>query len=227
MSDLSTFKQCEIAGRDVLRGQYVRIEPINWELHGPELARSIAQADHQHLWTYLPIGPLTNQADLQATMKFVGDLKQWQTMAICDVPSGQALGTASYMRFRPEHGSVEVGCVIFGEALQKTRAATEAMYLMARHVFETHGYRRYEWKCDNRNGASKRAALRFGFSYEGLFRQDMVMKGENRDTAWFSMTDKDWPDQKRVFDTWLSPDNFDAQGLQNKSLSKIRNEILS
>jgi RimJ/RimL family protein N-acetyltransferase len=126
------------------------------------------------------------------------------------------------MRLRPEHGSVEIGCVVFGKALQKTRGATEAIYLMAKHAFSDLGYRRFEWKCDNDNADSKNAALRFGFEFEGVFRNDMVMKGRNRDTAWFSIIDTDWPIVKAGFETWLSAQNFDENGRQISSLRDCR-----
>ena len=136
--------------------------------------------------------------------------------------SGTLEGMVSYMRARPEHGSVEIGCVAFGHRLQRTAAATEAVYLMAKHAFDDLGYRRFEWKCDNTNEASKRAALRFGFTYEGLFRQDMVRKGANRDTAWFSIIDKEWPKVRTGFERWLDPANFSATGLQIRPLTYLR-----
>ena len=125
------------------------------------------------------------------------------------------------MRLRPEYGSAEIGCVIFGDKLQKTRAATETLYLFAKHVFEDLGYRRFEWKCDNGNVASKRAAERFGFKFEGIFRNDMIVKGRNRDTAWYAMTDDDWTAVKARFETWLSPENFGFNSLQKKALSDL------
>ena len=132
------------------------------------------------------------------------------------------LGMASYMRIRPEHGSAEVGFVCFSKAMQRTPAATEAMYLMARHLFDDLGYRRYEWKCDNANEKSRRAAERLGFAFEGVFRQDMVMKGRNRDTAWYSMLDTEWPAAKAAFEAWLAPENFDGEGRQRNKLADIR-----
>jgi RimJ/RimL family protein N-acetyltransferase len=149
----------------------------------------------------------------------------WQPMIFRGRDSNKVLGTASYMRIRPEAGSAEVGCVVFSKALQRTPAATEAMFLMARHVFDDLGYRRYEWKCDNENAASKNAASRFGFSAEGVFRQDMVVKGKNRDTAWYSIIDDEWPTTRSAFEGWLAPENFDSSGLQRRSLREIRNEL--
>ncbi|VAW07153.1 Acetyltransferase, GNAT family, partial [hydrothermal vent metagenome] len=138
------------------------------------------------------------------------------------VDTGAVLGMASYMRIRPEAGSVEIGCIVFSGALQKTPAATEAMYLMARHIFDDLGYRRYEWKCNDENAASKSAAERLGFQFEGVFRQDMVVKGENRDTAWFSVLDSEWPEVKAGLNAWLAPENFDADGRQRRSLRQCR-----
>jgi RimJ/RimL family protein N-acetyltransferase len=142
-------------------------------------------------------------------------------LAIVPADSAKAAGWASYMRIKPAHGVIEVGNVLFSPALQRTRAATEAMYLMARHVFEDLGYRRYEWKCNAKNEPSCRAALRLGFTFEGIFRQHMVVKGCNRDTAWFSMLDCEWPARKRAFEAWLEPENFDDAGKQRRALSAI------
>jgi RimJ/RimL family protein N-acetyltransferase len=135
--------------------------------------------------------------------------------------AAKAAGWASYMRMEPAHGVIEVGNIMLSPALQRTRAATEAMYLMARHVFEDLGYRRYEWKCNALNEPSRRAALRYGFTFEGIFRQHMVIKDQNRNTAWFSMLDSEWPARKRVFETWLDPVNFNIEGLQQQGLTEI------
>ena len=222
MNALSNYKQRETPGQVSLTGIHIRIEPIDWALHGRELFRSISGPGQDHLWTYIPVGPFAEYEGFEAVMQYAAQTNNWQTMVICDVNSGAALGTASYMRLRATAGSVEAGCIIFGNALQKTRAATEAMYLMARHIFDDLGYRRYEWKCDNLNTASKRAALRYGFQYEGLFRQDLIVKGRNRDTAWFSITDKDWPAVKTAFEMWLRPENFDLHGQQKSTLESFR-----
>jgi RimJ/RimL family protein N-acetyltransferase len=135
--------------------------------------------------------------------------------------SGVAAGYASYMRMDPAQGVIEVGNILLSPALQRTTAATEAMYLMACHIFEDLGYRRYEWKCNSKNEPSRRAALRLGFTFEGIFRQHMVVKGQNRDTAWFSMLDKEWPARKSSFEAWLDPANFDGDGRQRKSLAQL------
>ncbi len=142
--------------------------------------------------------------------------------AIVDASSNRAMGYASYMRIDPPNRVIEVGNVLFTPGLQGTTGATEAMYLMARHVFDDLGYRRYEWKCNALNEPSRRAAVRFGFTYEGVFRQHMIIKGANRDTAWYAMLDSEWPDRKRAFEEWLSPSNFDAAGRQKRTLAEIR-----
>ncbi len=139
--------------------------------------------------------------------------------AIVDRRNGLAVGRAALMRIDPRNRVVEVGNIMYSPALQRTRGATEAMYLLARYVFEDLGYRRYEWKCNALNEPSQRAALRLGFSFEGIFRQHMIVKGRNRDTAWFSMLDSEWPARKREFERWLDKTNFDSQGIQKTSLN--------
>ncbi len=141
--------------------------------------------------------------------------------AILPIDTGKAAGWASYMRISAAHGVVEVGNILFSPALQRTRAATEAMYVMARHIFDDLGYRRYEWKCNAENAPSRSAALRLGFTFEGVFRQHMVVKGLNRDTAWFSMLDSEWPARRRAFEAWLEPENFDDAGRQRRSLAEF------
>ena len=138
--------------------------------------------------------------------------------AILDSVSGRAVGYASYMRIEAVHRVIEVGSILYTPRLQRTALATEAMYLMARHVFEDLGYRRYEWKCNALNQPSRRAALRLGFVFEGIFRQHMIIKGRNRDTAWYAMTDRDWPGIKAAFEAWLDPANFDSSGRQKQKL---------
>lgn len=144
--------------------------------------------------------------------------------AIVD-PAGRALGVATLMEIRPAARVVEVGHIVYGPALQQTPLATEAQYLLARYVFEEFGYRRYEWKCHALNAASRRAALRLGFTFEGIFRQHMIVKGRTRDTAWFSMLDREWPRTRAAFEAWLAPENFDAEGRQKRRLEEIRNSI--
>jgi RimJ/RimL family protein N-acetyltransferase len=142
--------------------------------------------------------------------------------AIIDNATGKAVGRASYLRIEPKHRVIEVGAILYSPLLQRTRGATEAMYLMMRYAFENLGNRRYEWKCNALNDPSRRAALRFGFTFEGIFRQHMIMKGENRDTAWFSILDKEWPTAKEAFEKWLAPENFNPDGTQKTQLAALR-----
>ncbi|MCP4307477.1 MAG: GNAT family N-acetyltransferase, partial [bacterium] len=144
--------------------------------------------------------------------------------AILDANTGRALGSAAFMRITPAHGVIEVGTITFSPRLKRTRIGTEAIYLMASRVFDDLGYRRFEWKCDNRNEPSKRAALRYGFVPEGVFRQHMMVAGKNRDTAWFSILDGDWPRRRQAFERWLDPANFDTAGRQKVSLSSLNTE---
>jgi len=195
------------------------LEPLDAELHIADLWQAIQ--GHDEVWDYLADGPYAGEADLEAELaeKQAGAAALF--FAIKPRKSGCAEGYASYMRMDPANGVIEVGNILMTPSLQKTTAATEAMYLMARHIFEDLGYRRYEWKCNANNAPSRRAALRYGFTFEGIFRQHMVVKGQNRDTAWFSMLDGEWPARKAAFEAWLDPANFDANGQQRKSLAQI------
>lgn len=222
MSDLNNYAPRKLPGKCILLGEYVRLEPLDWDRHGEQLANHITGEENVDLWTYMPIGPFDNLDGLQSVMQYVSDQLKWETMAIIRKQDNQVVGMASFMRMRPEHGSAEIGCVTYGEVLKRSIEATETMYLLAAHLFEDLHYRRYEWKCDNCNDASKRAALRLGFQFEGVFRNDMVMKQKNRDTAWFSMTNEDWPNIKAAFKTWLTAENFNKDGSQKTTLAKCR-----
>ena len=159
---------------------------------------------------------------MQATIEMTASKNEWEVMSLIQSGTDEVIGSASFMRNREANGSTEIGCVLFGHKLQRTRMATEAIYLMMEHAFDELGYRRLEWKCDARNTKSRAAALRFGFSYEGIFRQDLIVKGRNRDTAWYSIIDKEWYDIKRSFLTWLDPKNFDVNLHQKKRLETRR-----
>jgi RimJ/RimL family protein N-acetyltransferase len=163
-------------------------------------------------------GPYPNLSAFEARLRQMASTSDPLFLTILENSSGQPVGYASYMRIEPAHRCIEVGSILFTPALQHTPGATEAMYLMARHVFNDLGYRRYEWKCNALNEPSRRAALRLGFTFEGIFRQHMIVKGRSRDTAWYSMLDSEWPARKASFERWLAPDNFDAQGRQRQSL---------
>ncbi len=205
-----------------LQGRHVCLEPLDWSRHGGGLAHALLGPENHDLWTYIPFGPDKDLASFREAFTARIESQNWRPMVLIDPHSAQVLGMASYMRLRPPHGSAEVGCIVFSKALQRSRAATEAMALMAAHIFDDLGYRRYEWKCDTRNEASKRAALRLGFLFEGIFRKDLIVKGRNRDTAWFAMTDDDWPAIKAGFEHWLADSNFDAQGRQIRTLKTCR-----
>jgi RimJ/RimL family protein N-acetyltransferase len=171
-------------------------------------------------------GPFESQAVFTAWLDERAASKDPVFYAVIDRAAGAARGMMSYLRIEPEHRVIEIGHIWFAPVLQRTRQATEAIYLMARHAFDDLGYRRLEWKCNALNAASRRAAERFGFTFEGIFRQHMIVKGGNRDTAWYSIIDGEWPIRRAAFEDWLSPENFDSSGRQRRSLSQIRSELL-
>jgi RimJ/RimL family protein N-acetyltransferase len=220
---MSHWKPVALPCPQVLEGRYVRLVPLRTESHAAALWRGIQ--GHDEVWDYLADGPYGSEADLRRAIEAKETGAAAVFLAIVPRSSGGAEGYASYMRMDPANGVIEVGNILMAPSLQKTTAATEAMYLMARHVFEDIGYRRYEWKCNANNAPSRRAALRFGFTFEGIFRQHMIVKGQNRDTAWFSMLDGEWPERKAVFETWLDPANFDAEGRQRRSLTEIAGNL--
>jgi len=215
------WKPAQRPARVVLEGRLVRLEPVDVDRHGADL--QAAQSGAPEIWTYLPDGPFAGESDFRAWLVARAAAPDPMFYAIVDRASGRANGMASYLRITPEHGVIEVGYIWYSPLLQRTPAATETMYLMARHVFEDLGYRRYEWKCNELNAPSRRAALRLGFTYEGVFRQHMVVKDQNRNTAWYSMLDGEWPAAKAAFESWLEPDNFDGQGRQLRGLADFRN----
>lgn len=191
------------------------LEPLDAEAHAALLYRAYQGQDH--VWDYLPYGPFSSAAQYHRWVRDHAGQADPFFYAIRNLESGAWEGVASYLRVSPEAGSIEVGHINYSPALQQTRAATEAMYLMMRWAFEV-GYRRYEWKCDALNLPSRRAAERLGLSYEGVFRQATVVKGRNRDTAWFAAIDTEWPALRTAFDAWLAPQNFNAAGAQIERL---------
>ena len=209
-------------GRTRLEGRHSTLVPLDAAVHTAPLFPAIHGPANQHVWQYLFDGPFEDAADFRENLARKAAAIDAVFFAIVDKARNAAAGYASYMRIDPAHGVIEVGNVLFTPPLQGTTAATEAMYLMARHAFEDLGYRRYEWKCNARNAPSRTAALRLGFSFEGIFRQHMIVKGENRDTAWFSMLDSEWPARKAAFERWLDPANFDADGRQRATLASFR-----
>ncbi|MBX3536317.1 MAG: GNAT family N-acetyltransferase [Chelatococcus sp.] len=209
--------------RTVLAGRYCSLEPLDATRHAPDLWRALA--GHDHLWDYLMQPPFADEASFTAYVAEREARTDPLGYVVIDSGRGQAVGWASLMEIRPEHGVVEVGNVLFSPLLQRTRIATEAIALLAAYVFDGLGYRRFEWKCNALNAASRRAAQRFGFTFEGIFRQHMIVKGQNRDTAWFAMLDSEWPARRAAFTAWLDPGNFDAQGGQLRSLAAIRDSL--
>jgi len=197
------------------------LEPLDAELHAADLWQAVQ--GHDDVWTYLADGPYQSEAHFAAALQEKRAGSSAVFFAFLTKLNGCAEGYASFMRMDPANGVIEVGNILLAPALQRTTAATEAMFLMARHIFEDLGYRRYEWKCNAANEPSRRAALRLGFTFEGVFRQHMVIKGQNRDTAWFSMLDCEWPARKAAFEAWLDPANFDDHGLQLQRLKPTTN----
>jgi len=208
-----------------LDGRVVSVVPLNPSSHAAALFESTRGVENEQLWLYLFEGPFATRVDFDSHLKQKVSLEDPLSFAILDRASGDAVGYASYMRIEPAHRVIEVGSILFTPRLQRTVGATEAMYLMARHVFEDLGYRRYEWKCNALNAPSRSAAVRLGFTFEGIFRQHMIIKGRNRDTAWFSMLDSEWPKRKAAFERWLHPSNFDAHGQQKVSLSAMHRDV--
>lgn len=207
--------------RTTLRGRLVRIMPLDPAAHTDALYEGTHGADREKLWLYLGEGPFADRAAFAAYPEKRAKSDDPLSFVVVDRATGRATGHASYLRIVPEHRVIEVGNIFYTAALARSAAATEAMYLMARHVFEDLGYRRYEWKCNALNAPSRRAALRLGFSFEGVFRQHMIQKGRSRDTAWNAMLDRDWPERKARFEAWLRPENFDACGRQLSRLSQM------
>jgi RimJ/RimL family protein N-acetyltransferase len=215
---------------EIMEGRTCRVEPLDVALHAADLhAANLLDPDGRN-WTYLPYGPFATLGDYTAWVTSIAgkDDPQFHTIVATgsDPQSGSdPVGVASYLRIDPAAGSIEVGHINYSPRLQRTVASTEAMYLMMRRAFEL-GYRRYEWKCNALNAPSRAAAQRLGFSYEGVFRQATVVKGRNRDTAWYAMIDREWPAIDRAFRRWLDPSNFDAEGRQRMSLSELTGPIL-
>ncbi|MEE4239700.1 MAG: GNAT family protein [Anderseniella sp.] len=207
--------------REAMDGHYVRLEPVSVEAHAGDLFEAFSADREGRIWTYLPYGPFGCAEETAEWMRktCMGDDPLFH--AIIDKATGKAVGVASYLRIEPAVGVIEVGHINYAPSLQRTRGATEAMYLMMARVFGELGYRRYEWKCDALNAPSRAAAARLGFSYEGTFRQATMYKGRNRDTAWFSIIDTEWPRLKAGYEAWLVPANFDAVGRQKRSLASL------
>ena len=204
--------------RTHLRGRYVTVRPLQPDADAQSLYDGTHGPQQNDFWLYMSEGPF---AGVQAFRDYLSKRAKSDdplSFSIVDAKTDVALGHASFMRIVPEHRVIEVGNIFLTRSLSRTRGATEAMYLMARHIFEDLGYRRYEWKCNALNLPSRKAALRLGFSFEGIFPQHMIQKGHSRDTAWFSMLDNEWPLYKAAYEQWLAPANFDKNGVEHRKL---------
>lgn len=211
----------------VLLGNDCRLEPIDPARHADALFEAYSLAADDRDWLYLSVGPFSDAQAYRDYAERIARETDPLHFAVVDLRTSLPVGTLALMRQQPQHGVVEVGFVTFSPALQRSRIATEAQFLLMSHVFDQLGYRRYEWKCDSLNQRSRNAAERLGFQYEGTFRQALVYKGRNRDTAWFSIIDKEWPMVKTAFQQWLVPENFDEHGHQIERLQFIRSYLAS
>jgi RimJ/RimL family protein N-acetyltransferase len=214
-------RQARPPERQMMAGERVRLEPIDPEIHAESLYALSHGPDMAWLWDYLPYGPFADLADFTGWLEGCAATADPLAFAVIDLGNGLASGMASYMNIVPADGRIEVGQIWYGPPIQKTALPTEAMFLMFSRAFDELGYRRLEWKCNDLNEPSKHAARRLGFTYEGRFRQHMIVKGRNRDTAWFSILDSEWPAVRANMERWLSPENFDADGHQRTSLSAL------
>ena len=211
-------KPAQKPGPVVLQGRYGRVEKLDAARDGASLWQAVR--GHDELWPYMGYGPFADEKAFAAWLAERPQLEDPYSYAVLDT-DGRAVGIATLMEIRPAMRVIEVGHIVYTPLLQRTPLGTEAQYLLAKYVFETLGYRRHEWKCNALNAPSRRAAERYGFTFEGVFRQHLIVKGRNRDTAWFSMLDSEWPARKAAFERWLNPANFDAQGRQKASLAVL------
>lgn len=217
-ADLSTWTSPPFPPREAIEGRWCRLEPLSVERHAARLWRFMAGQDE--VWDYLPLPAPQGEGEYRSILTSMVANEAIVPLAVIDKADGEPKGHCWIMEIRPAHGVFEIGYITWSPAMQRRPMATEAVYLVGDLGFRL-GYRRYEWKCNDRNGPSKRAAERFGFTWEGLFRQHMVVKGENRDTAWYSILDGEWPDRKARFERWLAPENFDPEGRQKQLLAAI------
>lgn len=225
MRDLADWKGCERPHRKVFEGRFVRLEPLDATKHGDELYEAATQGDADGRFRWLPEKTPENRGAFQPWLEMAEQSEDPMYFAVIDLRIGKVAGRQTMMRMNPENGVAEIGHIHWGPAIQKTPATTEAFYLFASHLFDDLGYRRFEWKCNNRNEASKDAALRYGMTPEGVHRQLAVLKGENRDTAWYSLLDYEWPKAGEAMKRWLDVSNFDDKGRQIERLEDIRREL--
>jgi RimJ/RimL family protein N-acetyltransferase len=204
-----------------MEGRFCRLEALDPARHARDLFAANQRDAEGRNWTYLFVGPFADFESYRAWLEQVAEADDPLFHTIIDLKTEKAVGVATFMRVDRANGVIEVGNINYSPLLQRTPAATEAMFLMMARVFDELGYRRYEWKCDSLNAPSRAAALRLGFQFEGIFRQAVIYKGRNRDTAWFSMIDGEWPALKRAYEQWLAPGNFDAEGRQRRKLTDL------
>lgn len=221
-NDLSAWQPRPFPARVPLEGDYVVLEPLDPNRHGDGLFEASTMADAASRFRWLGDAPPNDRAALQPWLEKAAGSADPLFFAVIDKASGRVAGRQALMRIDGANGVIEIGNILWSDLVARKPAATEALYLFAKHAFDQLGYRRFEWKCNNCNRPSKRAALRFGFTFEGVFRQHMVVKGENRDTAWFSMLDHEWPGLQQDFKEWLARSNFDKDGRQKRRLTEIR-----
>ncbi len=217
------WKPARLPERAPIEGETVTLEPLDAARHAGEIYAAVAGA--HELWLFLPYGPFPTEQAFTSWVAQCAASTDPIFYAIVDRATGVPRGIGSYLRMVPQHGVIEVGHLLFTPPLQRTRQATDAIYVWLRHAFDDLGNRRLEWKCNALNAPSRRAAERFGFTFEGVFRQHMVVKDRNRDTAWYSITDTEWPSRRAAFEAWLSRENFDSTGRQRRSLADIRHGI--
>ena len=224
---VADWQACEHPRGAIMRGKLCRLEPVDVDKHAGDLFAAFIQDQDHRNWTYLPYGPFATEEELRNWMSSacLGDDPCF--FSITDLATEKTVGIASYLRIEPGAGVIEVGHIHFSPLMQGKPISTEAMYLMMRQVFDVWGYRRYEWKCDALNGPSCAAAQRLGMMFEGIFRQAIMYKQRNRDTAWYSILDREWPTARTVFESWLDAENFDAEGRQQTSLSQTMQQALA
>ena len=225
MTDLSSWTSRPRPRRQAMEGRFVRLEPLDPAAHGDGLFQVSTVPDAAERFRYLFDVPPESRTAFQPWLEKAAASEDPLFFTVIDRESGEVAGRQTLMRIDPAFGVAEIGNIYWGPPIARRPAATEALYLFARHIFDGLGYRRFEWKCNDANAPSKRAALRFGFAFEGVFRQHMVVKGENRDTVWFSIIDKEWPVVKAAFEHWLAPGNFDRSGEQRRRLEDIRSAL--
>lgn len=224
-ADLDNWTPREAPARQATEGHYVRLEPLDATRHGDGLYEAARTQDKEERFRWLPERPHESREAFEPWLQKAAASADPLYFTVIEKASGRIAGRQTLMRIDRDNGVIEIGNILWNAPVARRPAASEALFLFARHAFDDLGYRRFEWKCNALNAPSRQAALRFGFAFEGVFRQHMVVKGKNRDTAWYAMIDKDWPTIRRAFEEWLDPANFDSQGRQKRRLEEIRAAI--